>query len=198
MEKGCIMGQRNRGQRKRARLGGLCIAAGLLALALPMGMPSPPAKAERPQLGIVRGTPLAKDFALPDLEGKIHHLRAYRGKVVVLNFWATWCPPCRHEIPSMQRAHKALLGRDVVILAVHVGGSEDKVFEFLADFDIDFTILLDKRSKITSSWPFTGLPTTFIIAPDGRLVYRAIGGRKWDDPALLKQIQDLLKKGKGE
>ncbi len=142
-------------------------------------------------LSTVAGTPRAKDFTLPDLDGQMHSLRDYRGKVVVLNFWATWCPPCRFEIPSMQRAQQALAGQNVVILAVHLGGSEDKVFEFLSDYDVTFTILMDKRSKVPRDWPFTGLPTTFVIAPDGRVVYRAIGGREWDDPAILQKLRAL-------
>ena len=169
----------------------LCGIAGVF-LALVLLIPRPEVvQAAPPLLSPVAGTPPAKDFSLPDLDGKMHNLRDYRGKVVVLNFWATWCPPCRFEIPSMQRAHKALEGTNVVILALHLGGNEDKVFEFLSDYDVEFPILMDKSSKTPSSWPFTGLPTTFVIAPDGKVVYRAIGGREWDDPAILKELRAL-------
>ncbi len=142
-------------------------------------------------LSVMPGQPQALDFTLPDLDGKPHRLRDYRGQVVVLNFWATWCPPCRHEIPSMQRAFEKLKADKVMILAVHVGGSVDKVWDFFADYEVTFPVLIDKHSKIAKAWPMQGLPTTFVIDPSGRIVYRAIGGRDWDAPQILKSLQAL-------
>ena len=143
------------------------------------------------------GRPAAIDFTLPDLDGKTHQLRDYRGQVVVLNFWATWCPPCRHEIPSMQRAFDALKADKVVVVAVHVGGSEDKVWDFFTDYEVSFPVLMDKASKVTKAWQVQGLPMTFVIDPAGRIAYRAIGGRDWDAPAILNMLRQLAQAGAG-
>ena len=134
----------------------------------------------------VPGTPLARDFELPDLDGNKLKLSDFKGHIVIVNFWATWCPPCRAEIPSMQRAWNVLKNHNVVLLAIHVGGNEDKIWSFLTDFNVDFPVLIDARSKVSRRWPMMGLPTTFIVDPDGKLALRAIGGREWDDPALIK------------
>ncbi len=139
------------------------------------------------------GTPMAREFELPDLDGNKMKLSDFKGNVVVVNFWATWCPPCRAEIPSMQRAWDILKKHNVTLLAIHVGGNEDKIWSFLTDFNVDFPVLLDARSKVSRRWPMMGLPTTFIIDPQGKIALRAIGGREWDDPALIKSILALTK-----
>ena len=133
----------------------------------------------------------APDFTLPDVDGEVHRLSAYRGKVVVVNFWATWCPPCREEMPSMQRAWEQLQREDVLMLAVNVGEDEDTVFQFTANYPVDFPLLLDLDSGVTKAWPVRGLPTTYVVDPRGRLVYRAIGGRAWDEPQLMEAIRGL-------
>ena len=140
-------------------------------------------------LQIVPNKPDAKAFQLPDTDGKLHKLSDYRGKTVILNFWATWCPPCRKEMPSMQRAwNKLKEGGNVIMIAVHVGGNEEKIWNFMGDGDYDFLVLVDKSGNIPKKWPMMGLPSTFIISPTGKIVLRAIGERKWDDPEILKQI----------
>ena len=135
--------------------------------------------------------PAAPDFALPDLNGKLQRLSSYRGQIVLVNFWATWCPPCRREMPSLERAWQQLQHDGVVILAVDVGEDADTVFTFTADYRVTFPLLLDKDSAVAQRWPMRGLPTTYVIDPQGRIAYRAIGGRDWDDPALLRRILSL-------
>ena len=139
----------------------------------------------------VPGNLPAPDFALPDTNGQQHRLSDYRGAPVILNFWATWCPPCREEIPSMNRAWQVLRQEGIAILAVNVGEDEDTIFIFTADYPAEFPLLLDRTGEIIGQWPVKGLPTTFVIAPDGTIAYRAIGGREWDDKALLEMIRDL-------
>ncbi len=141
----------------------------------------------------VSGRPMAPDFSLPDLDGKKTSLSDFKGKIVIVNFWATWCPPCREEIPSMQRAWNILKDKDVMMLAVHIGGNEDKIWTFLNDFNVDFPVLIDARSKVSRKWRTRGLPTTYIVDPQGRKTLRAIGGREWDDPALIRHILSLGK-----
>jgi peroxiredoxin len=135
----------------------------------------------------------APDFALPDTEGRLHRLSDYRGKTVIINFWTTWCPPCREEIPSMNRAWQQLRQEDVVMLGINMGEDEDTIFLFTADYPAEFPLLLDRDGAVIARWPVKGLPTTYIIAPDGSLAYRAIGGRVWDDDEILDTLRALQK-----
>ena len=137
------------------------------------------------------GTPLAPDFALLDLDGNRHRLSDYRGEVVIINFWATWCPPCRAEMPSMQRAWTQLEGEGVRMLGIDVGENEQTVFQFTGSYPVEFPLLLDEASAVIEQWPVRGLPTTFVVDTRGRIVYQAIGGREWDDPALLAKVRAL-------
>jgi len=152
-----------------------------------------PALAQKPGSGLTRipETPQAPDFALRDIEGNILRLSDLRGKVVIVNFWATWCPPCRAEMPSMQRAWETLEEEGIVLLGVNVGEDEDTIFLFTANYPVEFPLLLDQDSAVIGAWPVRGLPTTFVVDPQGRLVYRAIGGREWDDPELLALVRAL-------
>jgi peroxiredoxin len=139
----------------------------------------------------VPGNIPAPDFSLQDTDGNLHRLSEYRGRPVIINFWATWCPPCREEIPSMNRAWHVLREEGVAMLAINVGEDEDTIFVFTADYPADFPLLLDRSGDIIGQWPVKGLPTTYVIAPDGSIAYRAIGGREWDDDDLLDVIRKL-------
>lgn len=139
-------------------------------------------------LSPVAGRPLAPDFQLTNLDGELVRLSDFKGEVVVVNFWATWCPPCRAEMPSMQHAWDKLQDQDVMLLAIHVGGNEDKIWSFVGDYEINFPILIDADSSVADAWPMKGLPSTFVIDPQGRIAYRAIGGREWDDADILAII----------
>jgi len=147
--------------------------------------------AARESLTEVDGFPLAGDFTLPDMDGKTHKLSDLRGKTVIINFWATWCPPCRAELPSMNRAWAKLKYDDIIMIAINVGENEDTIFSFMGDYPIDFLLLMDQNSQLTESWPVKGLPTTYIIDPLGRLHYRAIGSRDWDAENLLNKLRAL-------
>lgn len=135
--------------------------------------------------------PTAPDFDLKDPNDQPQRLADYRGKPVILNFWATWCPPCREEMPSMQRAHEAVSGDGIALLAVNVGEDADTINQVLAENPVAFPLPMDVDSRVVQSYPVRGLPTTFVIDPDGRLAYVATGGRKWDDPKLLDQVRAL-------
>jgi peroxiredoxin len=142
----------------------------------------------------VADRPVAPDFALKDADGKLHRLSENRGKVVLVNFWATWCPPCRREMPSMQRAWTQLQGENFEMLAINVGEDEDTIFGFTfsTGVELTFPILLDRDAQVIKAWPVIALPTSFVLDPQGRIVYRAVGGREWDDPELLKKIRELM------
>jgi peroxiredoxin len=145
------------------------------------------------RLTAIPDRPEAPDFALKDIDGKTHRLSDYRGRPVIVNFWATWCPPCRKEMPSMQRAWETIEQQGIAMLAVNVGEDEDTIFAFTANYPVEFPLLMDMDSKIVQQWSVRGLPTTFVVDPRGRLAYRAIGGRAWDDPRLLDQVRALAR-----
>ncbi|MCB1869272.1 MAG: TlpA family protein disulfide reductase [Gammaproteobacteria bacterium] len=154
---------------------------------------SPFSEAQQAGRGLTKlaDTPQAPEFVLRDLDGNQHRLSDYRGQVVIINFWATWCPPCREEMPSMQRAWESLKNDGIHMLAINVGEDEDTIFQFTANYPVDFPLLMDSDSGVINQWPVRGLPTTFVVDPKGRISYRAIGGREWDDPALLSLVRAL-------
>ena len=136
----------------------------------------------------------ALDFTLPDLDGKPVKLSAYRGRVVLVNFWATWCPPCRREMPSMERLSLRLKDQPFVILAVNQQEEADQVFAFTGQLDPapTFPILFDRNSAVSHAWDVLGLPSSFIVDKQGRVVYRAMGGRDFDHPEIEQTIRALL------
>ncbi len=134
----------------------------------------------------------APQFALQDLDQQIHHLADYQGKVVVVNFWASWCVPCREELPSMNRAASALRHQAVVWLAVNVGEENTAVEAFLNDYPIAFTVLLDSDGQVSKNWRLTGMPTTFVINPQGQIAQQIVGKREWDDARHLQLLRQLL------
>lgn len=136
---------------------------------------------------------LAPNFHLVDMDGKKIQLKDYKGKPLIINFWATWCPPCREELPSMNKGWKKVKDLGIEMLAINVGEDEDTIFNFTADYPIDFTVLLDLSGNIISEWPVNGLPTTFVIDKEGYIVYRAIGGRDWSSDIMLNKVKALLK-----
>ena len=137
---------------------------------------------------------IAPDFQLQDTEGQWHSLSDYRGKTVVVNFWTTWCPPCREEFPSMNRLWNKMQDEGVVVLAINIGEDDHDIFIFTANYPADFPILFDRKGEVIDQWPVRGLPTTFVIAPDGRFAYRAIGARQWDAPDFVSKIRALRRK----
>ena len=149
------------------------------------------ASQSRQALTALAGRPPAPELDLRDMDGTRHRMSDYRGRVVIVNFWATWCPPCREEMPSMQRAYEQLREEGIQMLAINIGEDEDTVFAFTANYPVEFPLLLDLDSATIRSWPVKGLPTTFVVDPQGRLAYQAIGDREWDDPDLLATVRAL-------
>jgi len=152
----------------------------------------------QPKLGY-NLTPLAKpvpapDFTLDDMDEEKHSFKELRGKVVLLNFWATWCPPCRREMPSMERLYQKLKDENFTVIAVNQMEDADLVFAYTGQLEVDptFTILFDKDSKVSSSYRVNGLPTTYLIDKQGNIRYRAIGGREFDHPEVEKLILQLM------
>ena len=136
----------------------------------------------------------APDFRLVDMDGEAHVLSDYRGKVVMLNFWATWCPPCRREMPSMEALYQEFREAGFTVLAVNEWEDPDIVFPWMGQLTRfpDFPILFDKEGVIAEAYGVKGLPTTVLIDRQGRVVYRAVGGRDFDHPEVKRIIRELL------
>ena len=137
----------------------------------------------------------APALKLKGLDGAVHDLARLRGRVVLVNFWATWCPPCRREMPSMERLSQALKGEPFSVLAVDVGEDADTIDLFTSQLDAapTFPILLDTRSHTLQAWKVAGLPTTFLVDKRGRIIASAIGGREFDHPELIRAVRALLR-----
>ena len=131
-------------------------------------------------------------LALKDLSGKIHKLEEYRGKVVMVQFWATWCPPCLKEMPAMQRLEKKMAGKPFVILAVNMGEGEKDVSEFINKMKINFTVLLDEEGNGVGAWKVFVAPSTFLLDPQGNIRQTLQGGAEWDEPPYVKAISEML------
>ncbi len=134
----------------------------------------------------------APALSLPGLDGTELKLSDYRGQVVLLNFWATWCPPCRREMPSMRRLAEQLSDRPFRIIAVNAGESREEVRSFLETTPLNFPIVFDPLLETTQAWGVPGLPYSFIIDTDGRLRYRLAGDYQWDRPEAIETIRALL------
>ena len=147
-----------------------------------------------PNLAPVEPGAKAPPFHAIDLAtGDSVSLDTYRGSVVLLNIWATWCEPCRVEMPSMQRLHEALGGQGLRIVAVSIDEAEPEVVRaFQREFRLTFTILQDRSRAIERIYQTTGVPETFVIDREGRIVKRQIGAMLWDSPTNQDLVRRLL------
>lgn len=143
------------------------------------------------QLQSVQAKPQAPDFLLDTAAGGKASLAMYRGQVVVINFWSTWCAPCRKEMPSLERAWQQLKSDNVVVLGIAIQDEPEMVARFIGESGITFPILLDADGAVTQVWPFSGIPATFVLDPSGRIIYQALGLREWDSEPILKKITAL-------
>jgi len=137
----------------------------------------------------------APNFSLPDLDGKMVSLSDYRGKVVLLNIWATWCPPCVEEMPSMEKLYQELQAEGFEILAVSIdeSGAQD-VLPFMKKHKLSFPALIDSRGTLKGLYQTTGVPESFIIDKDGMLVEKVIGPRDWAVPEAIRFFRNLFRR----
>lgn len=139
----------------------------------------------------IAGFPPAADFTLPDTAGRAQRLSDYRGRVVLVNFWATWCAPCREEMPAMDRLYRALAHHGLEILAVHAGPGGAAMQAFLERIPVSFAVLVDADLDLRG-WHVPALPTTFLVDREGRTLYRALGARTWDSEAMQSFLRGVL------
>lgn len=137
----------------------------------------------------------APDFTFPGIDGKMVSLSDFRGKVVLVNIWATWCTSCVEEMPSMERLYEKLKGKDFEILAVSIDSLGVKVVApFMKKYKLTFPALIDSAGTIGAGYRTTGVPESFIIDKNGILVQKIIGPRDWTQPEFLRFFQDLIQK----
>ena len=142
--------------------------------------------------GIMRidGT-VAPDLKLDDIDGEPYDLSTTGGHWRFVHFWASWCGPCRREMPSIQRMIPMLADSELEFVIVNTAETEDAVFSFLGIVAPDLVPLMDSDGLVTENWEPRGLPSTFLVDPTGRIQYLALGGRDWDQPPYVAFLRSL-------
>lgn len=136
----------------------------------------------------------APDFVLKSVDGKDVRLSDYKGRVVLLNFWATWCPPCRSEMPSIESLSRKMNEYDFVILAVSIDGFEtSQLKNIVSPNHYTFTVLHDPEQKVADIYLISGIPTTYIIDKDGVIIDKSVGAEYWDSEDRIRQFMSLVK-----
>lgn len=151
--------------------------------------------AQARELSVYTGKKPTPSLRLEDLQGNIRDLRDFRGKVVLVNFWASWCPPCRVELPSMWRLKNKLRQEPFEIIAVNMAEPRRDIIAFLPKrLQQSFVVLLDKDGATLTSWRVYAFPTSYIIDPQGRIRYVLYGETRWDEADKVRKIRGLLPK----
>ena len=132
------------------------------------------------------------EIQLDDISGNSVSLSQFRGKIVFLNFWATWCPTCVVEMPSMERLHRRLKDRDFVMVAVNLKENRGQVKSFFEKYKLSFTTLLDTGGEVAYGLAVNALPTTFVLDRAGRIIGMALGPREWDHQASIELFEFLI------
>ena len=167
----------------------IAIAAAMLCGAIG---PATRADADRSRFVPSRET-AAPVLTLKDITGKTYTLADYRDHVVLVNFWATWCEPCRAEMASMHQLKERLGGRPFVVLLVNYGEARARVSDFVMRESVEGTILLDPNQDAPRAWRVRVLPSSFLIGPDGRVRYSVIGEIDWASPDAIEVVQELFR-----
>jgi peroxiredoxin len=132
------------------------------------------------------------DFSLTDPEGKKISLKDFRGKTIFLNFWATWCEPCREEMPAMEKLYREHKNNNFVVLAINVKDRRQEALAFVKELKLTYPIAFDPNAEVASLYGAWGLPTTYLICPKGEGLARGWGPAEWYSPAARNLIKELL------
>jgi len=136
----------------------------------------------------------APDFVLPDLAGRTTRLADLQGKVVLVNFWATWCPPCREEVPSMAKLNRLMAGKPFQMLAVSIDeGGKEAVEAFFKKEGTELPVLFDANGAVSRLYGITGVPETFVLDKKGVILKKVIGAMDWSAPEVVKFLDDAMK-----
>jgi thiol-disulfide isomerase/thioredoxin len=145
-------------------------------------------------VGVIK-VPPAKDpvvINLKDVNGQNVSLSEFKGKIVFLNFWTTWCPTCRIEMPSMEKLHQKLKNKDFAMVTINLQESASQVKAFFKEFKLTFTALLDSGGEVGASFGIRAIPTTFILDKTGRIIGQVNGPREWDSKAAIALFENLM------
>jgi len=134
----------------------------------------------------------APDFTLKDIDGRDVSLSSLRGRVVLINFWATWCPPCRSEMPSLNSLYKEYRGKGLVVLAISTDRRMSDVKDYVSKNTFEFQILLDPDMRVSRSYKVFSIPTTFLIERNGVIIKRFLGEEDWGSPRIRNEIKKAL------
>ena len=132
----------------------------------------------------------APDFNLMGMDGETHTLEDLKGKFVLVNFWATWCNPCKVEMPLLEKLHQTLKSEKFTVLGLHVGPGPENIEEFKKLMPISFPIYVDMDLEV--NWGVPGLPTTFLMNPEGKLIYRAVGKREFASDEMVNFLKTQI------
>jgi len=138
--------------------------------------------------------PMAMPLRLKTLDDEQLDLEQLRGRVVLVNFWAVWCTPCRAEMPSMQKLYEAFDRQQLEIVAVDMGSKASQINAFLDDTEprLEFKIVLDDIGEVARDWGVRGIPVSFVVDQHGRTVYQAVGERDWSSDAIQRVLRELV------
>ena len=175
-----------------SRTGCVQLALGLMLLALVSGC----GEKQSPQIPLVEGKPFPS-LTLNKLNGGTASTQAFKGKMLVLNVWATWCPPCRKEMPGLERLSKILDPQRFAVAGLSTDGEQQLVSEFIRRNGITFENFIDLNGKLAKQLGVNAYPETFLIAPDGTLVRRVMGEQDWSSPAMIQVLEEAYQGRRG-
>ena len=139
-----------------------------------------------------RGNPNPPPISLNDASGQRLSRDDYRNKVTVINFWASWCRPCVEEIPSLNNLRQQMAGEPFELISINYAEETEQIQRFLQQVNVEFPVLLDTDGRESAKWQVLVFPSTFVIGPDGKIVYGLNGAIHWDDPKVVAQLKALL------
>lgn len=136
----------------------------------------------------------APNFSVASVDGKMKSRLSTKGKITLLNFWATWCPPCKQEIPTIQRLHDIMKSEKFEIMAVDLGESPNSVKSFLEENKISYPVYLDPKNSLASLYASRGIPSTYILDKNGKFIAGIIGSFDYDSPEFINIMKELARK----
>lgn len=145
----------------------------------------------RGELKVYQGDLTSPQFQLADMRGQQHSLADYRGDIVLVQFWASYCTPCRTEMPTMNRLIEKMRGKAFKIVTINMAESKDQVQQFLDEVPVDFPVLLDSDGSTLSQWKVFAAPANFILDKNGKIIYTLYGAIEWDSKEIVEKLSAL-------